>query len=104
MKRYRLIVLVSLVLVCVVSFAAAAYAEAYSWRYGDNTLKRGHTGTYVKNAQIDLNSGQHSYFLDTDGIFGSMTEKATKVFQGNHGLSVDGQIGKNTKTALYNYY
>ncbi|MFR5450885.1 MAG: peptidoglycan-binding domain-containing protein [Roseburia hominis] len=36
-----------------------------------------------------------------DGIFGSGTESATKIWQSNHGLAADGVVGKmNWKAGL----
>jgi peptidoglycan hydrolase-like protein with peptidoglycan-binding domain len=35
-----------------------------------------------------------------DGQFGTATEKAVRAFQKDHGLTVDGVIGKNTWAAL----
>jgi len=69
-------------------------------RYGTNTLKRGHTGTYVTNLQTDLNKA--GYPCGTaDGTFGSKTETAVKNFQSANGLNSDGQVGSSTKPVLY---
>ena len=94
----RTFLLVVLVLTLVTGVASAAYV--YESRYGHNTLKRGHRGTYVQNLQIDLND---CYFDcgEADGIFGSKTEKAVRSYQAQRGLSVDGQAGYNTKTKLW---
>ena len=37
-----------------------------------------------------------------DGSFGDETEKAIKKFQSDHGLVVDGIVGKNTWSKLLN--
>ena len=37
-----------------------------------------------------------------DGSFAAETEKAVKKFQSDHGLSVDGIVGKNTWSKLLN--
>lgn len=58
------------------------------------TVKRGAKGNITKLIQERLNSV--GFKLSTDGIFGSGTENAVKVFQRNRGLSVDGIVGKNT--------
>jgi peptidoglycan hydrolase-like protein with peptidoglycan-binding domain len=42
------------------------------------------------------------YAIDVDGDFGSGTDSAVRSFQSSHGLSVDGQVGTNTKRELYN--
>jgi chitosanase len=38
--------------------------------------------------------------VDVDGVFGPGTEAAVKEYQRNAGLSVDGKVGGNTRTAL----
>lgn len=58
------------------------------------TVKKGAKGNITKLIQERLNSVGFS--LSTDGIFGSGTEKAVKVFQKNRGLTADGIVGRNT--------
>lgn len=58
------------------------------------TVKRGARGNITKLIQERLNSV--GFKLSIDGIFGSGTENAVKVFQKNRGLSVDGIVGRNT--------
>ncbi|MEV5956872.1 peptidoglycan-binding protein [Streptomyces sp. NPDC051987] len=41
------------------------------------------------------------YSIDVDGDFGSATDSAVRDFQASNGLSVDGQVGTNTKRELY---
>ncbi len=99
MKKTNLFV--SLLLVLCLCVTAVAFAANYSERYGDNTLKRSSTvKRVVKNVQADLTKNT-SYNLEHDGIYGSNTSKAAAEFQKAEKLSVDGQVGKNTKTALY---
>ncbi|MDG4826014.1 N-acetylmuramoyl-L-alanine amidase [Asanoa sp. WMMD1127] len=62
------------------------------------TLKRGSKGQLVRNAQALLNS--HGYRITIDGDFGPATDTATKAFQRARKLSADGEIGRNTWTAL----
>jgi peptidoglycan hydrolase-like protein with peptidoglycan-binding domain len=58
------------------------------------TIAYGSVGDVVKLAQEELNKfGAH---LVVDGIFGPLTEAATKAFQSAHGLAVDGIIGPLT--------
>ena len=65
------------------------------------TLKRGSKGQYVTLAQTELiNKGYSCGSFGADGEFGAATEKAVKAFQKDHGLSVDGIIGKQTWSAL----
>lgn len=58
------------------------------------TVKRGAKGNITRLIQERLNSVGFS--LSTDGIFGSGTEDAVKVFQKNRGLKQDGIVGRNT--------
>ena len=58
------------------------------------TVKRGAKGNITKLIQERLNSV--GFKLSTDGIFGSGTERAVKVFQKNRGLTADGIVGTNT--------
>ena len=70
-------------------------------------LKRGNTGSAVKNAQMLLISkgyacgGSFSGGRESaDGDFGPTTEKSVKSFQDQHKLSADGIIGSDTWKAL----
>lgn len=58
------------------------------------TVKKGAKGNVTRLIQERLNSVGFS--LGVDGIFGTATYKAVKVFQRNRGLSQDGIVGKNT--------
>lgn len=62
-------------------------------------LKRGSKGSNVHSMQVLLR--EKGFHVDTDGIFGSDTEKAIKKFQKSVGLSSDGIVGNMTWTALY---
>ena len=65
------------------------------------TLRRGDKGEYVTLAQTELlNKGYSLAPYGADGDFGKVTEAAVKAFQGDHGLKVDGIIGKDTWSAL----
>jgi len=65
-----------------------------------NTLQKGQTGYTVKSAQALLNT--YGAGLVEDGDFGPATESATKKFQGDHGLHVDGKFdAKTLSMALY---
>lgn len=70
-------------------------------------LKRGSVSNAVKNAQALLI--HHGYACggrivagheNPDGEFGPTTEKAVRDFQAHRRLELDGEIGKNTWTAL----
>ena len=57
-------------------------------------LKRGSRGDDVKAAQAAL----HCY---PDGIFGELTEEAVKDWQEEHGLGVDGIVGRLTWDSIF---
>lgn len=52
-------------------------------------IKKGNRGKAVIIWQIIIG-------VNPDGIFGSNTEAATRIFQQSHGLDVDGIVGKNS--------
>jgi len=61
-------------------------------------LRRGSTGPAVKAWQKTLN--KKGYSLDVDGIFGPLTEKATKDFQKKMKIDVDGIVGPITRSKV----
>lgn len=65
---------------------------------GDRVLRKGMTGTDVRQAQDRLNL--HGAKLAEDGDFGAKTEDAVKAFQKAKKLAVDGVIGPQTTAAL----
>ena len=63
------------------------------------TYKRGSSGSVVSQIQTKLkNWGYYSYSVD--GIYGSRTEKAVRLFQQRNGLTADGMAGPATLAAL----
>lgn len=60
-------------------------------RSGKIILKRGMNSDLVSAAQLALGGG-----IVADGSFGPKTVNAVKAFQTAHGLTPDGQIGKET--------
>ena len=66
------------------------------------TLRRGSRGEQVRLLQETLNELPAGAALDlkVDGVFGAETEKAVRQFQADHGLTVDGVVGKKTWKAL----
>lgn len=63
------------------------------------TYKRGSSGSVVSQIQTKLkNWGYYSYAVD--GIYGSRTEKAVRLFQQRNGLTVDGMAGPATLAAM----
>ena len=71
---------------------AAERAEAASY-------KRGSTGSTVRQIQQRLSDWGY-YQGEIDGIYGSRTERAVKLFQQKNGLTVDGKAGRETLAAL----
>ena len=53
----------------------------------------------VKVVQKKLNDLDNAG-LDVDGYFGPLTDRAVRNWQGDHGLKVDGIVGKNTWASL----
>ncbi|MHC3467865.1 peptidoglycan-binding protein [Streptomyces sp. 7R007] len=62
-------------------------------------IVQGQRGGCVTELQSLLN--HHGADLAVDGDFGPLTYSAVRDFQAEKGLSVDGQVGPNTKAALY---
>ena len=69
-----------------VSVAAPAQNENTE-DYNMKTIKKGSKGNAVKVWQVIIGAA-------ADGNFGSGTERMTKTWQGNHGLTADGIVGK----------
>ena len=63
-----------------------------------HNLKKGSSGTLVMILQCFLIC--HKQKITADGAFGTNTEKALKVVQGNYKLKADGIAGSNTFKAL----
>lgn len=62
------------------------------------TLRKGSSGNCVKYLQNKLNN--KGYSLSVDGQFGSGTDSAVRDFQSRNNLKVDGVVGPNTWNAL----
>ena len=70
-------------------------------RLGSRTLKKGRSGTDVKQLQAALIwLGYDLGRYGSDGDFGSATERAVRAFQKDRGLQVDGQFGPKSLAAL----
>lgn len=72
--------------------ASAAPAKAASYQ-------RGSTGSVVTQIQTKLKKWGY-YSGAVDGIYGSGTEKAVRLFQQKNGLAVDGKAGSATLAAM----
>ena len=67
------------------------------------TCRKGAKGNITKIIQrLLIEKGYKLPQYGADGSFGAETEKAVKAFQSDHGLSVDGIVGKNTWSKLLN--
>ena len=62
-------------------------------------LRKGMSGADVRQLQEDLNKLGYDCG-EADGIFGNHTFRAVILFQEDHGLSVDGVAGRDTKAAI----
>ncbi len=70
------------------------------------TLREGSTGTCVKSVQWALNNlkvSPYSYGLTIDGQFGPLTESAVKKFEASRGITIDGIVGPQTWEKLDQY-
>lgn len=66
------------------------------------TLQMGDTGTAVKDLQKLLLTRVGVGGLTADGVFGSITDLAVRVFQGRNFLTDDGIVGPQTWEVLLN--
>ena len=89
MKR-AIALLLSLVLVLGSVVALRAQAASY---------QRGSSGAVVSQIQTKLKRWGY-YNGAVDGIYGSGTEKAVRLFQQKNGLTVDGKAGQQTLAAM----
>lgn len=80
----------------------------YVGQYPGFLLRRGSQGNEVRQMQFYLSviSGYYSSIpnLTVDGNFGAGTEATVRAFQQYFGLSVDGIVGRNTWTKIYEVY
>lgn len=67
-------------------------------------LKTGSHGDRVRELQVNLVSlgitDSHGRTISADGSFGPSTQAAVQKFQADHGMTVDGIVGKRTENAL----
>ena len=76
--------------ILVICLAQAAQAVTY---------QRGSTGSTVRQIQTKLKNWGY-YSGSVDGVYGSATENAIRLFQQKNGLTVDGKAGPQTLKAL----
>lgn len=90
-RRLALAIAVALSILAMI-LASAPTAQAASY-------KKGSTGSVVTQIQTKLKNWGY-YSGAVDGVYGSGTEKAVRLFQQKNGLTVDGKAGPKTLTAL----
>jgi murein L,D-transpeptidase YcbB/YkuD len=68
----------------------------------DSKHPRGYHGKFIQGGSkgIEVTAIQHRLQIARTGTFGGNTKKAVERFQKNHGLQVDGVVGKQTIAAL----
>ncbi|MGW7253831.1 peptidoglycan-binding protein [Streptomyces sp. NPDC054834] len=84
---------------CVVGYGRPAYDGGAPMPSHDGILRKGSTGKAVKTLQKNLNTVQKAG-LTVDGQFGAATDKAVRVFQTQHKLTVDGEYGPHTAAVM----
>ena len=76
--------------------------------WGGTVLRTGSTGSAVEQLQFWLNTlAQYESSipsLTVDGVYGTGTANAVRAFQRKYGLTVDGVVGRNTWTELYDQF
>ena len=76
--------------------------------WGGTVLRTGSTGSAVEQLQFWLNTlAQYESAIPSvtvDGVFGSGTAAAVRAFQRKYGLTVDGVVGRDTWTGLYDQF
>ena len=76
--------------------------------WGGTVLRTGSTGSAVEQLQFWLNTlAQYTSSIPSvtvDGVFGSGTAAAVRAFQRKYGLTVDGVVGRDTWTGLYDQF
>ena len=88
-----------LILAIAVIFAANIFIIALVQYASADLYKRGSSGDMVREIQTRLKNWGY-YSGAVDGVYGSGTEEAVRLFQRKNGLSVDGQVGNQTLAAL----
>ncbi|MGM9586231.1 MAG: spore cortex-lytic enzyme [Candidatus Limivicinus sp.] len=88
-----------LILAIAVIFAANIFIIALVQYASADLYKRGSSGDTVREIQTRLKNWGY-YSGAVDGVYGSGTEEAVRLFQRKNGLSVDGQVGNQTLAAL----
>jgi N-acetylmuramoyl-L-alanine amidase len=98
MKKFLLILTVSLVLVVGISYALTLVYQPNHNTKGDNIV---FATTLTQNKEVQKRLKELGYYKgNVDGIIGSQTRGAVRSFQRDKGLVVDGVIGPKTLASL----
>ncbi|MEU6393026.1 peptidoglycan-binding protein [Streptomyces sp. NPDC046939] len=85
---------------CIVGYGRPAYKGGSApMPSTDGILRKGSKGQAVKTLQKNLNTVQNAK-LTVDGDFGAATDKAVRVFQAAHHLTVDGEYGPKSAAMM----
>lgn len=71
------------------------------WYGQPNSDDRNHSGYYNTDDRPAIKMIQEHLGVDADGMFGPNTDSATRTYQGNNGLAVDGCVGINTWSSMF---
>lgn len=88
-----------LVLAMALIFAVNIFIIALAQQAAADLYKKGSSGDVVTEIQTRLKNWGY-YTGAVDGVYGSKTEEAVKLFQKKNGLTADGQVGDKTLAAL----
>lgn len=98
-KRVLLFIMFFITIFSISNFSNAYYTSSY--KEPAALLKMNSRGEGVKWLQDMLN--HNGYSLTVDGIFGSNTLNAVKIFQSKVNITVDGIVGTQTRSKLKEY-
>ena len=93
-KRIRTVTAVIALILAVASVVLVTLTSADAASY-----RRGSSGETVRQIQTKLKNWGY-YSGPVDGVYGSGTEKAVRLFQQKNGLAVDGKAGAQTLAAM----
>ncbi len=93
-KRFRTVTAIVALILAVASVVLVTLTSANAASY-----QRGSSGDTVRQIQTKLKNWGY-YSGAVDGVYGSATEKAVRLFQQKNGLTVDGKAGAQTLAAM----
>ena len=93
-ERKRLLIALAIL------FAVNIFIIAMAQNASADLYKKGSSGAAVREIQTRLKNWGY-YFCAVDGVYGSKTEDAVRLFQSRNGLTADGIAGPATLKKLY---